>query len=236
VRHAALTVVTQGVSLFYGHEDFVADSAVLAVAYAVGTASRLRQVWRELYRQVRFFRDTKQRSDVRQQRRADLEQLVDSLANLESELSLVEYPLARIESYQSALYETMGLPDLAQSLSRMLAQLTGSLRLTSTAIDMREKRDARARRRWKATRNMVLTLVGVTTGFVIAFLSINTDLVNDAASMWSGRYAWVYFVAIFLAAWPIVLILWDLVRDRLTGRGNRWRRVSSWWQRYRRRR
>jgi hypothetical protein len=212
-RQATLGVVTPYVSLIYGHEGFVEDSILLSTVQAVGTASRFRQIWHEAYRQVRVFRNEKQRQEAGEQSRADLEELADNLGNLEFDLTFsVEFPLMRIESFHSALYAAMDLPAQAQTLSQMFTQLGGSLKSEITAIDIRERRKDEGRQKWNSVAASILSLIGVSVGFVVAFLGINATQV-DNSSMWSSRYAPLYFTAGLFALTPVALILFPYLRD-----------------------
>jgi hypothetical protein len=216
-----LGVVTPYVSLIYGHERFVEDSIFLSTVQAVGTAARFRQIWLDAYTQVRRFRDERQQHLLGQQIRDDLEDLADSLGNLEFDLTFsVEFPLMRIESFHSALYEAMDLSVQAQALSQMFTQLAGSLRSEITAIDIREQRKDEGRQKWNSFAAAILSLVGVSVGFVVTFLGINALQVSDAVSMWDSRYAAMYFVASLFALTPVLMIVFPYVRDWSRARGD----------------
>ncbi len=215
-RQLTLGVVTPYASLIYGHQDFVEASILLSTVHAVGTASRFRQIWQEAYRQVRIFRKDKQRQDTGQQDRDDLEDLADSLGNLEFDLTFsVEFPLSArsIESFHSALYAAMDLPAQAQTLSQMFNQLGGSVRSEITAIDIREKRLDEARARWNAVAAGILSVIGVSVGFVVAFLGVNASQVDDGTSMFDPHYAWLYFLAGLFALTPLALIMFPYLRE-----------------------
>jgi hypothetical protein len=220
-----LGVVTPYVTLVYGHMDFVEDSILLSTVHAVGTASRFRQIWREAYRQVRIFRTENQRQDTGQQDRDDLEDLADSLGNLEFDLTFsVEFPLMRIESFHSALYSAMDLPGQAKTLSQMFNQLGGSVKSEITAIDIREKRLEEARQRWNSVAAGILSVIGVSVGFVVAFLGVNASQVSNDKSMFSPHYAWLYFLAGLFALTPLALIMFPYLREWSDGRSD-WRDV-----------
>jgi hypothetical protein len=210
-------VVTPYVSLFFKQQRVVEDSILLSTVHAVGTASRFRQIWHEAYTQVRDFREFKQKQEAGIQTRADLEELTDNLGNLEFDLTFsVEFPLMRIESFQTALYEAMDLSAQAATLSQMFREIRGSLESESTAIDVRERRRNEGRQRWNAFAASILSLVGVSAGFVIAFLGTNvTEVPSDtrAESMWSEHYASLYLIAGLTALTPAFLILFPYLRD-----------------------
>jgi hypothetical protein len=209
-----LGVVTPYVSLIYGHEGFVEDSIFLSTVHAVGTASRFRQIWHEAYRHVRTFRDEKQKQSAGEQTRAELEELADHLGNLEFDLTFsVEFPLMRIESFHSALYGAMDLPNQAQTLSQMFTQLGGSLKSEITAIDIRERRRDDSRQKWNAVAASILSLIGVPIGFVLAFFGINATQVNQQQSMLDIHYEKLYIAAGVFAFIPVVFILFPYVRD-----------------------
>ncbi|HEX6468818.1 MAG TPA: hypothetical protein VF069_06940, partial [Streptosporangiaceae bacterium] len=210
-----LGVVTPYVSLLYGHQRYVEDSIFLSTVHAVGTASKFRQIWHEAYQQVRQFKENKQSAAAGVQRRDDLEELADNLGNLEFDLTFsVEFPLMRIETFQTALYEAMDLSNQAKTLSQMFDQLDGSLRSEITAIDVRDRRREEGRQKWNAFAAGVLSLIGVSVGFVIAFLGINTTEVPEARrSMWDPHFAHLYLIAAAFALVPVFLISFPYLRE-----------------------
>jgi hypothetical protein len=223
-----LGLVTPYVSLLYNHQRYVEDSIFLSTVHAVGTASRFRQIWHEAYQQVRRFRDQKQRQTAGLQTRADLEELADNLGNLEFDLTFsVEFPLMRIETFHTALYEAMDLSNQAKALSQMFDQLDGSLHSELTAIDVRERRRDDGRQRWNAFAAGVLSLIGVSVGFVIAFLGVNTTEVpsgDQELSMWAPHFANLYLIAALFALTPVFLISFPYLRDWAAAR----RTVAGW--------
>lgn len=229
-----LGVVTPYVSLLYGHENYIEDSIFLSTVHAVGTATVFRQIWHEAYRRVRQFREKKQEQRTGLQTRGDLEELADRLGNLEFDLTFsVEFPLMRIETFKTDLYEAMDLSNQASALSQMFEQLDGSLRSEITAIDVRERRRDERRQKWNAFAAGVLSLIGVSVGFVIAFLGINTTQVPDGtggrpkASMWDAGFADVYLLAALFALSPTFLIAFPHLRDWAERRAARDRRHTG---------
>jgi hypothetical protein len=215
-RKTTLGVVTPYVSLLYGHEGYVEDSIFLSTVHAVGTASTFRQIWHDSYTEVQRFREKGQAKEAGAQTRAALETLADNLGNLEFDLTFsVEFPLIRIEAFHTALYEAMDLSGQADALSKMFSQLSGSLRSEITAIDVRDRRTEQSRQRWNAFAAGVLSLVGVTVGFVIAFLGINTTEVpvERPLSMWDPEFTKVYLVASMFAIIPVYFITLPYLRD-----------------------
>jgi hypothetical protein len=209
-----LGAVTPYVSLLYGHEKFVEDSVFVSTVQALGAVSRFRQIWHTAYQEVQEFRLKYQREDVGVQKRDDLEKLADKLGNLEFDLTFsVEFPLIRIESFHSALFEALDLPTQTQSLSQMFAQLSGSLRSELTAIEIRERQRDLRQQKWNAAVASIISLLGVSIGFTVAFFGINGTQVNNESSIFNlDRYLWVYIFAIALALIPAILIFYPYVR------------------------
>lgn len=211
-----LGVVTPYASLLYGHRDYVEASIFLSTVHAVGTAARFRYIWREAYHQVLQFREQKQAMLTGEQTRDDLEILADNLGNLEFDLTFsVEFPLLRIETFQSDLYKAMDLDTQANTLSQMFDQLGGSLRSEITAIEVREQHRIERQKLGKSVAAGLLSLIGVPVGFVVAFLGINTTEVPDGRlSMWDPHYSPLYLIASSFALFPVFLIavpyLWDI--------------------------
>ncbi|MGH3798360.1 MAG: hypothetical protein ACRDSP_26225 [Pseudonocardiaceae bacterium] len=223
-----LGVVTPYVSLLYGHEKYVEASIFLSTVHAVGTAAQFRHIWREAYQQVLQFREQKQKPGAGEQTRDDLEDLADNLGNLEFDLTFsVEFPLMRIETFQSDLYDAMDLNSQTDTLSRMFNQLGGSLKSEITAIEVREQRRTKLRKAWNSVAASLLSLIGVPVGFVIAFLGINTtEVPPNRTSMWDPHYAMVYLIASIFALTPAFLIavpyLWEFPQRFGNRRAGRW--------------
>ncbi len=225
-----LGVVTPYVSLFYGQRPYVEASIFLSTVHAVGTVARFRHIWREAYQQVLVFREKKQRAAAGLQTRADLETLADNLGNLEFDLTFgVEFPLMRIESFQTDLWKAMDLKKQTKALSDMFDQLGGSLRSEITAIEVREKRRAEHRQHWGSLAAGLLSLIGIPVGLVIAFLGINTAEVpngepgsaNPELSMWNAHFATLYLVASAFAVLPGILILMPYLQEIALARRDR---------------
>ena len=221
--------VTPYVSLLFGHEKFVDDSVFLTTVQAVGTAARFRQIWHAAHQNVRTFRETGQARKVGEQRRADLEELVDELGNLELDLSFsVEtsadlgllIPSLRIESFHRELYRVMELPARASTVSQMFVRLDGSIRSELRAIDIRERREEDEKRLHGAIAVSVLSVIGVPLGFIVAFFGINAVEVKNTRSLFDlSYYLDAYIIAIVLALIPVVVFFvlhrkaWRRVRE-----------------------
>ncbi|MBN1170620.1 MAG: hypothetical protein JXA67_00420 [Micromonosporaceae bacterium] len=216
-----LGAVTPYASFLYGHQHFVQDSVFLSTVQAVGTASRFRQIWREAHRRVREFRHDHQEQDVGIQQRRDLEDLVDRLGNLEFDLTFsVEFPLMRIESFHSALYQAMDLQAQADTLSRMFTQLAGSIRSEIMAIDIRDRAWEDRKQRWNAVAASVLSIIGVPIGFLVAFFGVNATQVRADRSMFDHHYLGAYGFSVLVALVPVMLILYPHLRRRSWRRRN----------------
>jgi hypothetical protein len=212
----ALGIVTTHVSLFYGQDPLVEDSVFLSTVQAVGTASRFRQIWDEAYHWVRVFRSKDQKQGVGEQKRQDLEELVDRLGNLEFDLTFsVEFPLMRIESFHSALSKVLDLENQAETLSQMFTQLEGSVKSEITAIDIRDREAAELKQRQNANAAMVISLIGVPVTFILAFFGVNATQVKQEWSMFDRHYVVIYLVAAVLGLIPITIIA---ISRLLTGR------------------
>jgi hypothetical protein len=226
-RKITLGVVTPYVSLLFGHQEYIEESVLLSSVHAVGTASKFRQIWYETYRQVQLFRKNKQEQVSGRQTRDSLESLADELGNLEFDLTFsVEFPQLRIESFQAALYDAMDLSTQAKTLSDMFTQVSSSVRSEITAITVREQRRDEARHKWNAFAAGLLSLAGVSVGFVIGFLGINTtEVPTNKVSMWSDQFVGVYIAAALFAFSTTFLIAFPYIRDRLQPRKRSHRRA-----------
>lgn len=211
-----LGAVTPYVSLLYGHQDYIENSVFLTALQAVGTTARFRQIWHQAHGQVRDFRYTMQNPEVGQQRRADMEILVDELGNLELDLSFsVEtssdlgllIPSLRLESFHKELYAAMELRERAETVSRMFTRLDASIRSELTAIDIREQQAEEDKRLRRDAAFSVLSFIGVPLGFLLAYFGINGSQVNSNWSIFSSHYMPVYIAAAVLAVTPLVAFL-----------------------------
>jgi hypothetical protein len=111
----------------------------------------------------------------------------------------------------------MDLSNQANALSQMFDQLDGSLRSEITAIDVRERRRNDGRKKWNAFAAGILSLIGVSVGFVIAFLGVNTTEVpgntGKQLSMWDPHFAYLYLIAGAFALVPVFLIAFPYLRE-----------------------
>ena len=233
--------VTPYVSFLYGHQDYVDNSVFLTTVQAVGTAARFREIWHTAYGHVKTFRATKLAPEVGQQTRADLEELVDQLGNLELDLSFsVEtsadlgllIPSLRIESFHHELYNVMELPTRARTVSQMFARLDSSIRSELTAIDIRERKaevqkrgELEETRLRRAIAVSALSTVGVPLGFLVGFFGINATQVQGTYSIFDmHHYLAFYLAAACLACVPIAVLVF------LNGKAS----LRAWWTQQRR--
>ena len=212
-----IAMVTPYVSLVGGHDDAVEKSVFLSTVQTVGTAARFRQIWHEAYKRVRQFRREKQKKGVGRQVRDDLQALVDYLGNLEFDLTFsVEFPLMRIESFHTALYEAMDLEKQANTLSQMFQQLAGSIQSELTAIEIRERDRAEdlervdevIQRRYERAATL-LTVFIIPVGLLLGFLGINAKQVSNAYSFFDmGHYWYAYLTIGLFSAGSYLGVVW----------------------------
>jgi len=229
-QSGTFAAVTPYVSFIYGHEDFVDYSIFLTTVQAVGTAAQFREIWYDAYQLIRTFRSDIQEKRAGRQQRKDLEVLVDTLGNLQLDLSFsVEtsadlgllIPSLRIESFHRELYDVMELPARAHTVSRMFDRLESSIQSELTAIDIREYKEQEARRNEAEARRLeqdarrrdwviaagFFSAIGVPLGFLVAFFGINAKQVKATRSIFSLHYLGAYIVAGVIAAVPIAALI-----------------------------
>jgi hypothetical protein len=229
-KRGTFAAVTPYVSFIYGHEEFVDYSIFLTTVQAVGTAAQFREIWYDAYQLIRTFRSDIQEQQAGRQQRKDLEILVDTLGNLQLDLSFsVEtsadlgllIPSLRIESFHRELYDVMELPARARTVSRMFDRLESSIQSELTAIDIREYKEQEARRNEDEARRLeqearrrdwviaagFLSAIGVPLGFLIAFFGINAKQVRGSRSIFDLHYLGVYIVAGVIAVVPIAVLM-----------------------------
>jgi hypothetical protein len=197
-----MAAVTSRVSVLYGHGPLIEDTVLLSAVYAIGTAARYRQIWQQAYKEVRWFNQYLRRYDGRQSR-GDYEQLADQLGNLEFDLSFsAQPPVRRIEDFDIALYEALGLPGQGAALNRMVKQLNSSLNFSFIGLDIRHRR-ATEHSSWGTVALGVAATIAVPAAVVLEFFA--TDPVQGR-SMWHG-FAPVYLAAALFALIPLAVTL-----------------------------
>ncbi|GLW32998.1 hypothetical protein [Actinoplanes regularis] len=201
------------VSVMFGQQDYVENSAFVSAAQAVASAVRLREVRDLAYEDVRLFRDAQATTGSVQSRRHTLERMSNQLGNLELELSFsVEssadlallVPSLRVVAYHDALYQCMGLREKATTVGRMLKRLERSIAAELTAIESVERRaDEDRRMRWSVAIGFLSTVTLPVT-LVLTFFGINAREVSPDRSMFDNHY------------WPMYLLLLVIILAGLT--------------------
>ena len=192
----SLCAVTPYVSLLYGHDIALENSVFLTTVQAVGTAARFRQIWRDAYKDVRWFRSMVQSRTIGQQRRGDLEVLSDRLGNHELELSFsvetsaISDCSSRLCGSAASIWRcttSWNCRARAEKVSRMFTRLEASIRSELTAIDIRERRDEEDQRLRFAGAASAVGFVVAPAGFLLAFFGINAVQVSNSYSIfdWS---------------------------------------------------
>jgi hypothetical protein len=190
-------------SILCGHDRLVEDALLASAVYAVGRNRQLSHVRHETLNGITSF--------LRQS--SDLELLADNLANLQFELARgVQPPQPRVVGFHHAIEDALDLPAQGSALSGMLNDIGTSLSQELTSIDIRERRRAESEKNWNVVSAIVLSPLSA-AGFIVTFLGINASQVNNG-SMWSNRYAPLYFIATVMALAPAALIVLPHLRDR----------------------
>lgn len=189
------------VSAICGHQNDVENCAVLSAAQAVASAARLREIRQAAHDAVTSFRHVEQSALTINNRRRTLEQLTDKLTDLELELSYsVETPAdigllvpsLRIESFHTALFDSMNLSRRADIAARMLERLERSINAELTSVQSIERRNDEDRRlRWAVAVGFVST-VAIPLTIVFGYFGMNSTEVHPDRSMFNGRYIGVY--------------------------------------------
>ena len=124
--------VTRYASLVYGQPEYVENSILLSTVQAIGMAARCRQIRQDAYRELREFRQAKQRAYLGTQTRDDLERLTEALGKLEFDFAFTQgFPVTRLAGFDSALAEALDLVSQADTMRAVFAQIGGSVRRRS---------------------------------------------------------------------------------------------------------
>lgn len=191
------------VSVIVGHQDYVENAILLSAVQTVGSSVRLRQIRERAYDCVRTFRASSEGTPPTRQRRLALEDIADSLVDLELELSFsVEatrdlgmlVPSLRVESYHDALCESTDLTHRAQTTGHMLERLRNAIAAELTSVQSTENRADDARRVRTVAAVTFVTTVGGTLSLLFGFFGINATQVNGARSIFDGRYLPIYLL------------------------------------------
>ncbi|MEV6965220.1 hypothetical protein AB0M47_08890 [Hamadaea sp. NPDC051192] len=219
---------TRHASFLFGQSHVVENSILLTTVQAVATAARFDEIWDEAKQQVRHFQARTQTDGG--QMRVDVEQLADTIGNLELELALdVEAtpdvglgsstPL--VEDFHHDLYAAMKIRDRSRSVGQLLARVKSSLESELIAIDSRERADATLSIEAIAS---LLSVVGLPIFFLLAYFGVNAREVDQDASMFSGRY-WPAYAGAALLGLLALALMWPRLRraaGRTVGGGRRW--------------
>jgi hypothetical protein len=74
----------------------------------------------------------------------------------------------------------------------------------------------------------MLGIVGVLSGFVIAFLGLNSGRPSGAISLWDNSYAGIYFLITLIVSVPLGLLAWPYLNDWLLDAGHGRSRLVAW--------
>ncbi|MGH3157632.1 MAG: hypothetical protein ACRDNF_13780, partial [Streptosporangiaceae bacterium] len=175
-------------------------------------------------------RDLEAAGGTTQVRRRTLEQIADQLGDLELELSYsVEgtadigllLPSLRVESFHSALYESMDLASKAVTVGRMLERLGSAITAELTAIESIERRADENRRVRYAVAVGFVSAVAIPASLILAYLGINASQVNPHMSMFSHRYLGMYLIVAAVIVLGLLLSVSLYVQQRRQARHQR---------------
>jgi hypothetical protein len=197
------------VSVLVGLQDYVENATLLSAVLVVAASTRLRQIRDDAYRGVAQLRASTDHAVPTRQRRLGLEDMANTLRNLELDLSYsVEavadlgmlIPALRVESYHEALIDSMSLDRRAATTGRMLARLDNAIDAGLTSVQSVEARADDARRiRTVAAVTFVTTIAGM-IGLLFAFLGVNAREVDPARSMFDSHYLAIYVTIALIGA------------------------------------
>jgi hypothetical protein len=210
------------VSVLVGLQDYVENAALLSAVLVVAASSRLRQIRDAAYRGVAQLRASTDDAVPTRQRRLALEDMANTLRNLELDLSYsVEaaadlgmlIPALRVESYHEALIDSMSLDRRAATTGRMLTRLDNAIDAELTSVQSVEARADDARRvRTVAAVTFVTTIAGMIS-LLFAFLGVNAREVDPARSMFDVHYLAIYLTIAGVALGGAVIFVGLAVLD-----------------------
>lgn len=217
-RPGWLAAVGPYVSMLCGHADFIENAIFASTVQAVAAAAQLRAIREAGYTDVRLFRSLEAAPRNTRDRRRGLERIADQLGDLELELSFSVEATAdlgllvpsRVESFHSALYDSMRLAAKAATVGRMLQRLGSAIGAELTAVQSIERRADDNRRLRYAVAVGFVSAVAIPASLILTFLGINASQVNPHLSMFSDHYLGMYaaVVALILAGGLLSLALW----------------------------
>lgn len=189
------------VSVLFGQQDYVENAALISAVQAVASSARLREIRNAIYHDLREFHAIERAAADTRTRRRTLERITDDLTRLELDLSVsveapgdlgVLVPSLRVIEYHNQVYASIGIRELAETVSRMLRRLEATGRAELTSVESIERRaDEDRRLRWAVAIGFV-SVVAVPISLILAFFGINTTQVAADRSMFDPAYLWVY--------------------------------------------
>lgn len=190
------------VSVIAGHQQSVEDSAFLSAVLTIASAAQLRDIRERVYDSVRTFRSTADDAGMRA-RRLVLENIADLLGEQELELSFGVEATAdlgmliqslRVESYHTALCQSISLDDRSETTGRMLARLRTAVADELTTINSAEDRQDAARSLRTAIAVTFITTIGGTLAVLFSFFGVNASQVQAERSMFDPTYLPIYLL------------------------------------------
>jgi hypothetical protein len=237
-RPGWLAAVGPYVSVICGHPSFIENSIFLSSVQAVAASAQLRAIRQAAYHDVRLFRELEATEGSTRGRRRILERIADQLGDLELELSYsVEasadlgllVPSLRVESFHSALYESMDLAGKAGTAGRMLGRLNAAISAELTAIESIERRADENRRIRYAVAVGFVSAVAIPASLILAYLGINASQVRTDRSMFDHRYLSMYLVVAAVILVGLTLSAGVYVQQRRTRSTRRHRGERPRW-------
>lgn len=235
-RPGTTVAVGPYVSVLSGQQDYVENCAFVSAAQAVASSVRLRQIREEAYQDVRLFRQAESTQRSLLARRHTLEGVANQLGNLELELSYsvesaadlgILVPSLRVVGYHDALFDCIGLCEMADTVGRMLQRLERSVRAELTAVESIERRaDEDRRLRWTIAVGFLST-VALPITLVLAYFGINAREVDSRLSMFDGRYIPLYLFVGSVVTVGLALSFGLYVQQRLLTRRSGRRSTSQ---------
>ena len=226
------------VSVVGGQQDYMENTILLSTVQTVSSAARLREIRERAYECVRLLRASDDHDQAVRERRIILEDIADSLRELELELSFsVEatrdlgmlVPSLRVENYHNALYASMNLADRAQTTGHMLERLRNAIAAELTSVQSVEERADDARRVRTVVAVTFVTTVGGTLSLLFGFFGINATQVDGSRSIFDMRYIWIYALIGFLIIGALGIFIAMRAHERRQTHHHRRRRRRSVW-------
>jgi hypothetical protein len=222
-RPTTMAALGPYVSVIAGHQDYLENTVLLSAVHVTGSTARLREIRERAYNCVARFRASTEHTDSPRDQRLVLEEIADTLGDLELELSFsVEatadlgmlVPSLRVENYHEALCESTRMARRAETTGHMLGRLRNAIAAELTAVQSIENRADDARRvRTVAAVTFVSTVAG-TLSLLFGFFGINATQVNANHSMFDPRYVWIYLLILFLLGGAAAIFLGMRYQER----------------------